>query len=286
MAKLTKREAKAHDAAQALLDLDRPLTIDEKIQIVENWNEGAVHSNTKASAFFTPWALAKELGMHAYGPKVLDLCAGIGILAMGVEWQDGWRGENEYTLVEINPDYAAIAKRLLPQAEVIVGSIYDRDLMAGLAARGFDSVLSNPPFGSFARPAGAKGPRYKGEAHYEVIDIASDLAEHGAFILPQTALPFKYSGQRGYQRTSPAAYEKFYDATGIELGFGIGVDTTLCGSFRGVSIITEITTADFGEARERRTPTPRPVHPDHITHAAALPDVPGQLDLFEMEVLS
>ena len=51
MAKLTKAQSKAHLQAEQLLQKDI-LTLDEKIFVYENWNEAALHDNTRAGAFF------------------------------------------------------------------------------------------------------------------------------------------------------------------------------------------------------------------------------------------
>lgn len=255
MAKLTKAQVIAHQKACDLLASDKRLNEDEIIFILENWHEGASHSNTKASAHFTPFDLARHAALEVGGNKILDLCAGIGTLSVAIQMlHPGNTGE--LTLVEINPDYAAIAKRLLPNAEVIVGSMYDRELMSDLSRRGFDTCISNPPFGSFSRSASDQAPRHRGsEAHYDCIDIASDLADAGVFILPQMAVPFRYSGRQGYEavpKGQNTRYDKFVEQTDIELGANIGIDTTVLPGFRDVNIITEISNVDFIEARERR----------------------------------
>lgn len=255
MAKLTKAQVSAHEKACKLIESDHRLNDDEVLFVLDNWHEGAAHTNTRASAHFTPYELARHAALEVAGPRVLDLCAGIGTLSVAVKMMSGY-APVELTLVEINPDYAAVARRLLPDAEVIVGSMYDRDLMNELASRKFDTCISNPPFGSFSRSASDRAPRYKGaDAHYDCIDIASDLADAGVFILPQTAVPFVYSGRQGFRRNEPGQnprYDKFVNQTGIELGANIGIDTSVLPGFRDVGIVTEISTVDFVEARARR----------------------------------
>ena len=124
--------------------------------------------------------------------------------------------------------------------------------MAELALRGFDVVISNPPFGSTAKDPTLRGPRYKGRMDYEVIDIASDIANHGVFILPQAALPFAYSGRQGCTRVENEPYKKFSEKTGIELVMNCGIDTAGISNFRDVKIVTEIALADFEELRRTR----------------------------------
>jgi len=262
MAKLTKAQVGAHERACALLASDRRLSEDEVLFVLDNWHEGASHTNTRASAHFTPFDLARHAALEVAGPRVVDLCAGIGSLSVAIAIMHAGH-PLQLTLVEINPDYAAVARRLLPQAEVIVGSMYDQALMAKLAARRFDTCISNPPFGGFSRAPGDRAPRHRGaEAHYDCIDIASDIADAGVFILPQQAVPFRYSGRQNYEQVpfgQNPRYDRFVEQTGIELDANIGIDTSVLPGFRDVNIVTEISTVDFVAARERRATADMPL---------------------------
>lgn len=248
MSKLSKAQYKAHNEACALLEKDR-LSEDDRWFVLENWQESARHVNSAAGAFFTPVMLARDFNIEVAGPRILDLCAGIGCLAFMAWNKAGWGREPiDITCVELNPDYIAVGRKVLPEARWIEASVFDlpRDLGR------FDCVISNPPFGKTPRQGSA--PRYTGSAfEYHVIDIASDLGDYGAFILPQMSAPFRYSGQRHYEVSESDAYRAFRDQTGIELGASCGIDTsTHRGDWRGVAPVTEIVTADFAEARKAR----------------------------------
>lgn len=104
-------QIKAHDQVMALVALDRPLTEDEKWFVLENFHEGAMHINSKAGAFFTPSGLARDFSLHVTGPRIIDLCAGIGSLAFACRDR-----ASELVCVEINPDYARIGKKVVPEA--------------------------------------------------------------------------------------------------------------------------------------------------------------------------
>lgn len=265
MAKLTKKQVRDHEQACEILAGDKVLMDDEVFFVIDNWHEGAEHSNAKASAHFTPYDLAAHAALEVQPRKILDLCAGIGTLSVAVHHHFRASREIELTLVEINPDYAAIAQKLLPGAEVIVGSMYDTGLTKELASRNFDTCLSNPPFGSFSKNGG-KAPRYIGsDAHYDAIDIASDLAKTGVFILPQTAVPFRLSGCSGFERMPKGhnlKYDRFAEQTFVNLEPNIGIDTSVLPGFRDVNIITEIATADFEMTRRLRLEAEAPAHSD------------------------
>src|SRR5690348_1627910 len=115
--KLTKPQIKAHKEAMALVDCNRPLKDDEKEFILDNFQEAATHINSAAGAFFTPRGLARDFaievnGGSAYKQRCIDLCAGIGSLAYAVEQNVG-----SLVCVEVNPEYARIGKRIVPDAE-------------------------------------------------------------------------------------------------------------------------------------------------------------------------
>lgn len=235
MAKLTKPQIKAHNEALALVDCGRPLKDDEKEFILDNWQESANHVNSAAGAFFTPRSLARDFAIEVEGGRCIDLCAGIGSLGYAVEEKVG-----SLVCVEINPEYARIGRRILPDAEWIVGSVF-----AGRDIGRFRWAISNPPFGAIKAEDFAG--KYTGsQFEYRVIEIASRLAEFGAFILPQMSAPFRFSGQQCYREDESDRARKFREQTGILMEPGCGVDTSMYrNEWRGVSPVCEIVVCEF-----------------------------------------
>lgn len=247
MAKLTKAQAKAHSQACDLLEKDA-LTFEDKIFVLENWQESAKHINTIAGAFFTPWSLARDFSLEVYGDRIIDLCAGIGALSLFAHSRC-FEDPPEIVCIELNPDYAAVGRKIMPEATWIVGSVFDLPDLGH-----FDCAIGNPPFG--ATPRKERGPRYTGkDFEYHVIDIASDVADSGVFIVPQMSAPFKYSGQPCYEPNESDRYRSFREQTGIALEPNCGIDTHVHrNDWHGVSVSTEIVLADFREARAVRKP--------------------------------
>jgi hypothetical protein len=119
----------------------------------------------------------------------------------------------------------------------------------------FDCAIGNPPFGTARRERTA--PRYRGSHfEYHAIDLASDLADEGVFLIPQESSPFRYSGEQFYSLLDPQRiphYGRFRAATEIELGPNCGIDTSFYrNDWKGVSPRTEVVVCDFQEARARR----------------------------------
>lgn len=240
--KLTKSQIKAHKEAMALVDCGRRLKDDEKEFILDNFHEGATHINSSAGAFFTPRGLACDFAIEVDGGdtdkvRCIDLCAGIGALSYAVEQKVG-----ALVCVEMNPEYARIGKRIVPDAEWIVCSVFDpRVLELGQ----FRWAISNPPFGAI--PAdGFKGKYTGSQFEYRVIEVASRLADFGAFILPQMSAPFRYSGQESFSYDESDKARKFREQTGIEMEPNCGIDTSLYQrDWRGVSPVCEIVVCEF-----------------------------------------
>lgn len=290
MAKLTKSQAKTHAEAEAILKQDR-LSDDDRLFVIENWQESARHINSIAGAFFTPWGLARDFAIEVGPGRIIDLCAGMGTLSLACLWRNRWGScdsATEIVCVEANPDYAAVGMKLLPEARWIVGDVFDLPSDIGR----FDTAISNPPFGAIKRVASA--PRFTGQQfEMHVIDAASDLADYGVFIVPQGSAPFRFSAcpdggwpstrrngvGSGYEARPSDLQDKLLAQTGIVLGPNCGIDT---GQYRnewhGASPICEIVLADFTEARARRDGPPESVEPAPVVSQAAVTFV--QADLF------
>jgi predicted RNA methylase len=238
VSRLSKAQIKSHRQAEELLKLDR-LDDDQREFVIENWQESALHVNSAAGAFFTPSGLARDLAYFAQcqGGPIIDLCAGIGGLGLWCWWISGCK--SPVTCIEVNPDYVAVGRKIFPEATWICASVE-----TALDLGRFTMAVANPPFGKTAKIA---GPRYAGEDDLAVIDIASQIAEYGTFILPQMSCPFEYSGRRNYRERQSAKFDKFHKATGITLA----CESVDCGHYadewRGVSPSVEMVAADFSE---------------------------------------
>lgn len=237
MAKLSKPELKLHNEALRLLEKDK-LTIEDKVFVLEHWQEGATNINSAAGAFFTPPGLARDFAIEVTGKRIIDLCAGIGGLSFAVWMKEYEDDAFDITCVEINPSYVDVGKKILPQATWICGSIFDIEF-----EQKFDCAISNPPFGNIKTGRENDG---LGGFEFSAIVRASQVAKRGVFILPQMSTPFKYSGNQCFERTMPDKVKRFIDKTGVEYEFNCGIDTSqYLKSWHGVSSMCEICLFDF-----------------------------------------
>ena len=239
MSRLTKAQIAAHRKSLAILEQDT-LTDDDRELVLDNWQESANHVNSAAGAFFTPSGLARDTAIYTSGADtVIDLCAGIGCLGLWSWWLSGRRAA--VTCLEVNPAYVEVGRKLFPEANWICASVLD-------ASGNYDCAIANPPFGKTAK---IKGPRYSGEDDLAVVDIASDIARWGVFILPNMSVPFEYAG-RGYRERPSAKYDRFHKATGISIGCESTDAAYHRKAWRGVSPNVEVCSADFEEVQAQR----------------------------------
>ncbi|WP_109790630.1 MULTISPECIES: methyltransferase [Pseudomonas] len=238
MAKISKEAAKRHKQALDLVHSDKRLTLDDRFFILENFHEGATNMNGLAGAFFTPEGLARDLSIEVCGGgrSIIDLCAGIGGLAFACRDK-----AKRIVCVEQNPEYAAVGKRVMPEAEWIVGDVFSLGDIGH-----FDWAISNPPFGAIKTGSSVKGAYTGAKFEYRVIELASKLADNGTFIIPQQSAPFRYSGERGYRVAIETECAKFMEQTGIVLGNNCGLDTSsYLNEWKGVSPMCEIVVCEF-----------------------------------------
>lgn len=252
MAKLTKAKNKLHNQALELLKLEH-LTDDDKIFILDNWHEATASMPNESGAFFTPFSLANDFAIDAVvRGRVLDICAGIGSLSLACKFRTCMNEQKpEFTCVEINPKFVEIGKRIMPEATWICADVRD---LAKLNLGKFDNVISNPPFGSNGRTGkDITAPRYTGsEFEFKVMDIVADMADYGAFIIPQSSSPFRFSGQNGYyQPDKTSKLARFEKETGLVMEAGCGIDTHFHRDlWKSTNILTEVCTIDFEEWRK------------------------------------
>ncbi|MFC2253952.1 methyltransferase [Labrys portucalensis] len=250
MGKLSKVEMTAHAEAEALLRQD-VLSEDEKDFVLENWHPGAENNVAAAGAFFTPMDLAADFALEPGQGRVIDLCAGIGGLSYWVRQRSKWRGGVELTCVEINPRFVEIGRKLLPEARWICADVLDwrrwwKDELEGAL---FDWAIANPPFGKVATSGGRHGFK---SFEFAVIEVASQIADNGTFILPQGSASFRYSGRPCFERLTSGAGVDFEQRTGLFMDCGIGIDTSIYrDQWRSVAPLCEIVTIEFAEWRER-----------------------------------
>lgn len=254
--RLSKAQARAHQNACRLLK--KPvLTMDERIYVLTHWQAGATQLNGLVGAYFTPQKLAMAMMTDLTPGRILDLCAGIGVLAFYARIHLQWEGPCELVCVDSNPAYVEVGRKVVPEARWHCADIFH---LTQLRERGelkpFDWVITNPPWGTADRTSNA--PRYRGRCfEYHALDIASDLANDGLCLLPQNSVPFRCSGARDNSEAPEEMLlecQRFKEQTGIELEQGCATDTAIYSSeWQGLEApAIEIALIDFRAARCRR----------------------------------
>ena len=251
MAKLTKEQRKLHAQAEAVLRQDR-LSDDDRAFVFEHWHAGAENNIGAAGAFFTPLSLALDMAFDIGGRRIIDLCAGIGVLSYAALCRRGGRDPApEITCIESNPRFVEIGRKLLPSARWICADVMDWRRWWGEVLDGmvFDLAYGNPPFGRVAR--NGQGPRYRGpDFEYHVIDIASEIADAGTFLIPQMSCSFRHSGRADHCRLTSGRGVAFEALTGLQMDGGVGVDTAFYrDDWQEAAPLCEIACLDFAAAR-------------------------------------
>lgn len=230
-----------HIEALALVDSDKKLTVDDRFFIAENYQPMANHNVGVAGIFFTPMSIAREMQIELLNKskkRVLDLCAGIGRLALQTWYthiSGGGDESIEIVCIENNPEFVRIGQRMLPEATWIRGDAFDEQTYEGLGR--FDEVISNPPYGTKPK----NGWLHKHPSQYMAAEIAMKFSDHGVFILPQSDCPFRMSGVQFFQQQTVDKYERFRRQTGVVLTHNCGIDTSAFeNDWQGTKIRTEI----------------------------------------------
>ncbi|WP_216916809.1 methyltransferase [Nocardia noduli] len=259
MGRLTRAQADAHREALGLAGLHRDLDEEEKRFVLAHYQESTGQTRAAQGAFFTPTDLADCMSLDVVGNRVIDLCAGIGALAFAcrnLSEQANGRPAREIVCVEADPAFVAVGMKLVPEATWVCADVFD---IGRYRWRLFDTAIANPPFGN--RPRTGNAPGYLGSKfEYHVIALASHLARHGVFLVPQSSAPFKYSGGQAMRDgQGDAEYKRFSSGTGITLEPGCSVDTAFHDPYwHQRPPRTEIVTTEFGDsalARRRRART-------------------------------
>lgn len=265
--KLTKAQIAAHSKAESLISSSHPLSLDEREFILDNYHPAARHINSVHGAYFTPRALAHDLAIYIpdHG-TVIDLCAGIGSLAyqavLRAYHSDYYRQYRsipigQITCIEINPDYIAVGRRVVPEAIWIQADIFSLPESiftrpGRLPGEAFDFAICNPPFGRSKALYQSGSLPYPGSPiELSVLSIAARLARCGAFILPQMSCPFTYSGQPYHEHRITPVWSQFYRQSHIDLTAS-SIDCAIYHDhWRDVSPNVEIALYDLDESPEK-----------------------------------
>ena len=245
--KLSKPLVKLHEQAEEMVNDTADLKQDEREFIARNWSPLAFHNASVGAhgVFFTPFEIAMEMTIEMPGNalRVVDLCAGIGRLALAHEFRVGCDA-TEYTCIELNEDFVRVGKRVMPQANWIQASVWDQEIYS-LDEKVFDLAISNPPYGKLKRSECPKWLKYNGLMEYMVAEIAHRIATYGVFLIGQSAAPFSMSGQSGHQVTPSDEHDRLTKEAGICLAANCGIDTEFTmeaaeAKWQGTKIVTEI----------------------------------------------
>jgi hypothetical protein len=216
MAKLSTMNSKNHQQAMDLVNIERPLTMTEKEFVLANYKPHAEHDVRKLQAFFTPMELAIAATIEMPNPdeygrkiKVLDLCAGVGMLSFAYFHYSGMRLNTdnvELVCVEMTDEFIEVGKKVLPEATWIKADMFNLGHSVEIDTD-FDCFISNPPYSIMGKSqilVGRRGAFLAGQ-------IGMNFSEYGVMIILQNDCPFEYSGRDNYKETYNKDYQKVED---------------------------------------------------------------------------
>lgn len=218
MGKLSKRELKEQkDIFNNLLKKDI-LTPDEIEYIYDNLNPLMIDNCSERGVFFTPTDLCRDVA--TFFPKhghIVDICGGIGKLSYWLRNYDYYeRTIKSLTIIELNPQFVEIGKKLLPQANWINGNVFDKsiwdDITKDLEGNKFDYAVSNPPFGRLTVDPiiDTSWINYQGDLDVMVLELVLRYSKNGGYmIIPPASCDFRFSGRPYHEYITNKKLEKF-----------------------------------------------------------------------------
>ncbi|PHR62146.1 MAG: hypothetical protein COA43_00450 [Robiginitomaculum sp.] len=245
MPKFTSNQRARHQEALSILKY-RVRDFEAIYEFFEKFDEAFYADISKDNAYFTPVGLARDISIAVGGRRVLDVAAGIGVLSC-LEWHMNGK-QSDVVCIEQNPKFVEIGRKIFPEAHWICGDMMNPSIYEPLGT--FDTAVSNPPFGS--NKSAFKAPRYKGASlPYHIIDLLSDIADEGVFILPDRLVSDEFRG--GYVGLyDQRHYTSFVEQTHIKLG-RTSIDAGYyCKEWKHTKIDVHLVTSDFRETRRLR----------------------------------
>lgn len=232
--KLTKAQLKIQAKVDDLLKNKPDLSHDDIDFVFANWHEGSCGNVSAAAAHFTPYSLAWDHALFAYGVgHVVDIAAGNGLLTYALIGRDIHEGHlKSVTCIEMNPVYHQLSKRLLEplsgytcssdpiKINCVLGNIFDQriwtSITSGLTDQKFTHAIANPPFGNLSKEDKALAEpwlNYTTKRDISAIELAWRHSHGASFILPTGSVDFRYSGHhRGFERIPCNALDKLRKA--------------------------------------------------------------------------
>ncbi|WP_313235689.1 methyltransferase [Sphingobacterium multivorum] len=234
--KLSKQQIKQHQTAVDVLNKDI-LTYDEKVYVYENWIPAYEENIGEIGSFFTPLGLARDFAtLEVVGDNIIDLCAGIGSLSFHYFHRMLMHDkEVKITCIEQSQAFVEVGKKLLPSANWICADALNKETYTDLIKNEkFDYCISNPPFGKIKTTTNTEWIKYAGsEFEYKIIAVGNEITKYGegAYIIPQSSAPFRYSNlpntkyQPPYEVTENTKTKKWLNDTNTILSVGTPIDT-------------------------------------------------------------